>query len=143
MEPGMRLVLCLVLVCVVGTHGFFYRGTAQDDGMIGLPVIGATTGKRGESASVLFVRNRALNLVPLVKLKSSFNGSTRDDQFQVGCIDWYGNATPIFLGDHVFALLGYELAEGRMARRSWPSERIEELRRVNFAPQPSSVWRRD
>jgi hypothetical protein len=128
------------------THGFFYRATAQDDGVIGLPVIGAATGRRGqrgESASVLFVRNHALNLAPVGELKSSPTAQTRDDQCQASCVDWYGNARPIFLGDRVFALLGYELVEGHVARHSWQGERIEELRRVSFAPQPSSVWGRD
>jgi hypothetical protein len=128
------------------THGFFYRASAQDDGVIGLPVLGAATGtrgRRGESASVLFLRNRALNLRPMGELKSSTQHGRRDDQCQASCVDWYGNARPIFLGDRVFALLGYELVEGRMAWRGWPGERIEELRRVSFAPQPSSVWGRD
>jgi hypothetical protein len=128
------------------THGFFYRARAQDDGVIGLPVLGAATsqrGRRSESASVLFLRNRALNLSPVGELKSSTQHGRRDDQCQASCVDWYGNARPIFLGDRVFALLGYELVEGRMARRGWPGERIEELRRVSFAPQPSSVWGRE
>ena len=128
------------------THGFFYRATAKDEGVIGLPVIGtsrATRGQRAESASVLFLRNRALHLAPVGELKSSTNGSTRDDQCQASCVDWYGNARPIFLGDRVFALLGYELIEGRMSWRGWPGEKVEELRRVSFAPQPSSVWGRD
>lgn len=125
------------------THGFFYRATGQDDGVIGLPVIAAATGKRGESASVLFLRNRASNLASVGELTSSPRGSTRDDQCQASCVDWYGNARPIFLGDRVFALLGYELVEGRMSWRGWPAEKLEELRRVSFAPQPSSVWGRD
>jgi hypothetical protein len=67
------------------THGFFYRATAQDEGLIGLPVIGAARaprGQRGESASVLFLRQRALRLAPAGELKSSANGSARDDQCQ-------------------------------------------------------------
>ena len=40
-------------------------------------------------------------------------------------------------------LLGYELVEGRLTWRGWPGEKLEELRRVSFAPQPSSVWGRD
>jgi hypothetical protein len=128
------------------THGFFYRASAKDDGMIGLPVIGAASGQRGrgsDSASILFLRNRALNLSPVGELKSSPRRSTRDDQCQASCVDWYGNARPIFLGERVFALLGYELIEGRTVWGGWPGERIEELRRVSFAPQPSSVWGRD
>jgi hypothetical protein len=69
--------------------------------------------------------------------------SRQDDQCKASCVDWYGNARPIFLGDRVFALLGYELVEGRIAWRGWPGERIEELRRVNFAPQPALAWGRD
>ncbi len=128
------------------THGFFYRASSPDDGVIGLPVIGAQGGRRGargESAAVLFLRNRTLNLRPVGDLRSSQVGSGRDDQCQASCVDWYGNARPIFLGDRMFALLGYELVEGRMAWRGWPGERIEELRRVSFAPQPISIWGRD
>ena len=44
-------------------------------------------------------------------------------------MDWYGNARPIFIGDRVFALLGYELVEG-----SFTDGRIRE-RRVDFAPR--------
>jgi hypothetical protein len=114
--------------------------------VIGLPVIGGQGGRRsarGESAAVLFVRNRALNLKPIGELRSSQTGGGRDDQCQASCVDWYGNARPIFLGDRVFALLGYEIVEGRMSWRGWPGERIEELRRLSFAPQPSSTWGRD
>ena len=51
----------------------------------------------------------------------------------MSCVDWYGNARPIFLGGRVFALLGYELVEGRLSG-SGPREQIEERRRVSFAP---------
>ena len=128
------------------THGFFYRSIAHDDGVIGLPVISAQGGRRGvpgESAAVLFVRNRALSLKAFGELRSLPSGSGRDDQCQASCVDWYGNARPIFLGDRIFALLGYELVEGRMAWRGWPGERVDELRRVSFAPQPLSMWGRD
>jgi Beta propeller domain len=128
------------------THGFFYRASAQGEGLIGLPVMGGPRAKRGqraESAAVLFLRNRSLRLEPIGELKSAQAGSARDDRCQASCVDWYGNARPIFLGDRVFALLGYELVEGRMTWRGWPGERIEELRRVSFAPLPSSVWGRD
>lgn len=45
------------------------------------------------------------------------------------CVDWYGDARPIFLRGRVYALLGYELVEGDAA-----GERIRETRRVTFAP---------
>ncbi|WP_206362001.1 hypothetical protein [Sphingomonas montana] len=48
---------------------------------------------------------------------------------QASCVDWYGNARPIFIGDRTFALMGYELVEGRVQ-----GGRINEVRRLNFAP---------
>ncbi len=128
------------------THGFFYKAEARESGVIGLPVLAgaARRGLRSESAAVLFLRHRALALQPIGELRSS--ATTRasgDDQCRASCVDWYGNARPIFLGDRVFALLGYELVEGRIGWRGWPGERVEELRRVSFAPQPSIAWGRD
>ena len=52
-----------------------------------------------------------------------------NDQCRASCVDWYGNARPIFVGDRVFALLGYELVEGRIVEG-----RMTERRRLNFAP---------
>jgi hypothetical protein len=54
------------------------------------------------------------------------------------CVDWYGNARPIFLGDRIFALMGYELVEGRSTRG-----RIAELRRVDFTPREALARRGD
>jgi hypothetical protein len=128
------------------THGFFYRAEGAERGVIGLPVLSSAQGRRGtrhdgQSAAVLYLRHRALSLQPVGELRAK--PTRQDDQCRASCVDWYGNARPIFLGDRIFALLGYELVEGRLAWRGWPGERIEELRRVSFAPQPSSVWGRD
>jgi hypothetical protein len=128
------------------THGFFYRAENAERGIIGLPVLSSARGQRGvrqrESAAVLYLRHRAGTLQPVGELRASSLGRV-DDQCRASCVDWYGNARPIFLGDRVFALLGYELVEGRLTWQGWPGERIEELRRTNFAPQPSSAWGRD
>ena len=43
------------------------------------------------------------------------------------CTDWYGNARPIFLRGRVFALMGYDLVEGREG-----GDRIEEVQRVDY-----------
>lgn len=128
------------------THGFFYRPTGRDEGLIGLPVIGARraglTAQRGESAAVLFLRSRALGLQAVGELASRSTGASQSDQCKASCVDWYGNARPIFLGERVIALLGYELVEGRLAR-GFGGEGIDELRRVTFAPQPALAWGRD
>ena len=109
------------------THGFFYRPTGDDAGYVGLPTIGSD--RRGQDiASVIFLRNRGLALSAAGALDA--RGHSRpDDGCKASCVDWYGNARPIFIGERVFALLGYELVEGRYA-----NERIVERRRVDFSP---------
>jgi hypothetical protein len=106
------------------SHGFFYRPTNADQGVVGLPVLS------GESASVMFLKNSGLKLSSLGKLNSK-TGSNIDDVCKASCVDWYGNARPIFIGDRAYALMGYELVEGRFINGA-----VKENRRVNFAPQP-------
>ena len=121
------------------THGFFYRAGGLDGGLLGLPVVTPAASRRPGvfadaqgSAGVLYLRVRDLAFNPLGELQAR-PGAARDDNCKASCVDWYGNARPIFLGGRVFALLGYELVEGRLSG-SGPREQIEERRRVNFAP---------
>lgn len=127
------------------THGFFYRATGADEGVLGLPVLrdgramrsGGVYAQGQGAAAVVFVRQRDLRFASLGELASRSGGGSADDGCKVSCIDWYGNARPIFIGERVFALLGYELVEGRI-ERGWrrDAESIEERRRVSFAPAP-------
>ncbi|HEX9938567.1 MAG TPA: beta-propeller domain-containing protein, partial [Longimicrobium sp.] len=114
------------------THGFFYRPDGQDVGVLGLPIVGSGRPGSGQlrhgSASVLFLRNQAFRLSELGDLAAR-DTSAADDGCRVSCVDWYGNARPIFLRGRIFALLGYELVEGRE-----DDGRIREVRRVSFAP---------
>ena len=105
------------------THGFFYRATGADSGLLGLPILHGDTG-----ASVLYLRNDGLALRPLGTLDARHR-TGGDDACRASCVDWYGNARPIFLGDRVFALMGYELVEGTVGR-----DAIRERRRVDFVP---------
>ena len=110
------------------THGFFYRQDTVDEGIVGLPIVSERSRHGGPDAAVLYLRNRALRLNPLGTLVS--NASTSfDDACKASCVDWYGNARPIFIGERVFALLGYELVEGRVDAGA-----ITERRRADFAP---------
>ena len=115
------------------SHGFFYRGESDQQGIVGLPVIAQRRNNAmqrylDESASVLYLRNRALRLSRMGELVADADRAV-DDGCKASCVDWYGNARPIFVGERVFALLGYELVEGRVA-----NERIVERRRTSFAP---------
>lgn len=114
------------------SHGFFYRADDTRTGVLGLPVHGAgRTGAahlRHGSAGVLFIRADDARFHPLGTLAASAS-TGRDDACRASCVDWYGNARPLFLRGRVFALLGYELVEGRLDR-----DTIRELRRTDFAP---------
>ncbi|HEX8366660.1 MAG TPA: beta-propeller domain-containing protein [Allosphingosinicella sp.] len=46
---------------------------------------------------------------------------------RVSCVDWYGNARPIFTGGRIFALMGTDLVEGALRRG-----RIAEIGRVDL-----------
>jgi hypothetical protein len=113
------------------SHGFFYKPAGDDRGVFGLPI--RSSGSPGHShlangsASILFVRNDALSFSEVGKLGASV--ATVSDGCKASCVDWYGNARPIFIKDRVFALLGYEIVEGKLDGSS-----LAEQRRVSFAP---------
>ncbi|KAF1723199.1 beta-propeller domain-containing protein [Pseudoxanthomonas wuyuanensis] len=121
------------------THGFFYKRQDASQGIVGLPIVGhAPKGMQrylGESASVLYLRARALRLSRMGQLDASAAVAV-DDACKASCVDWYGNARPLFIGPRVFALLGYELVEGEIDR-----DRIGERRRISFAPAAARIAR--
>ena len=114
------------------SHGFFYKPDGDNSGTLGLPI--TTPGRPGyehlfrNSAAILFVRNDALQFREVGELGSQPEKAI-DDQCRASCVDWYGNARPLFLRGRVFALLGYELVEGTLY-----DGRITELHRINYAP---------
>jgi len=114
------------------SHGFFYRMDGPDEGVLGLPVRGP--GAPGyahlsdESAAILFLRNADAQFRALGELAAHAEGPV-DDGCVASCVDWYGNARPLFLRGRTFALLGYELVEGAVQ-----DGRLHEVRRVSFAP---------
>lgn len=122
------------------SHGFFYKPDGPDSGLLGLPV--SLPGRPGyehlfeESAAILFLRNESLNLKEMGELAAR-SERVVDDGCRASCVDWYGNARPLFVRGRVFALLGYELVEGNLA-----DGRIRERRRISFAPQRMRVTRR-
>lgn len=122
------------------SHGFFYKpastasANGKSKGMLGLPIRSA--GARGSrylvegSASVLFLGEDDLTLREIGSLEAS-SLRTVNDGCRASCVDWYGNARPIFLGDRVFALMGYELVEGALGKTGLLSERA----RLDFSPR--------
>jgi hypothetical protein len=119
------------------SHGFFYKPEGRTSGVLGLPV--RPPARPGyahlfdNSASVLYLRNAGSRFERLGELRAA-GERARDDACVASCVDWYGNARPIFLGNRVFALLGYELVEGRV----WEG-RMHEVNRVDYAPRTASA----
>ena len=109
------------------THGFFYQSKGVREGILALPILSG--GYDRQSAAVKYLRNRRLQLGDLGRLSAAPLNSANDG-CRASCVDWYGNARPIFVGERVYALMGYELVEGRVR-----DDAITELRRVDFAPR--------
>ena len=114
------------------SHGFFYKPENDNSGTLGLPI--SVPGRPGyrhlfeNSASILFLKNDSLHFREVGELGSHPDKAV-DDKCRASCVDWYGNARPLFLRGRVFALLGYEIVEGTV-----DTGRMKEIRRVNFAP---------
>lgn len=119
------------------SHAFFFRPDSQDgtDGLMGLPIMTqrAAPFDKGwlSSADMLFLRRRDRDLSDFGRLHASAEVGG-DDGCRASCVDWYGNARPIFLRGRVFALMGYELIEGREG-----GDTIQEVRRLDYAPDPA------
>ncbi|MBW2523212.1 MAG: beta-propeller domain-containing protein [Deltaproteobacteria bacterium] len=99
------------------SHGFFYKPSGERRGVLGLPTRSAAQPGAAQlvhgSAEVLYLAVNRLDFSPLGALRSS--RQPQNDHCEVSCVDWYGNARPLFYRGRVFALLGYELVEGRIA----------------------------
>ena len=122
------------------SQALFYRpdpGSVDGvDGTLGLPVSRELRDDLGEflgdAPAIAFLRREDRMLSPAGELASRAAPDDEDasDNCQASCVDWYGNARPIFIGDRIFALMGYEIVEGRLI-----GEEIEEVRRIDFTPR--------
>ncbi len=112
------------------SHGFFYKREDDENGLLGLPI--ARQGRAGyrqlveDSAAIVFIRNNGLRFDQIGELGS--RSTSTADNCKASCVDWYGNARPIFLRGRIFALLGYELVEGRLDDGD-----LRETRRINYS----------
>jgi hypothetical protein len=122
------------------SHGFFYKPDSGDSGILGLPIsVPARSGYRHlfeSSAAILFLRNDGLHFEEAGELAARSDRAV-DDACRASCVDWYGNARPLFVRGRVLALLGYEIVEGAV-----DDGRMRELRRVSYAPRRMEITRR-
>lgn len=122
------------------SHAYFYRpdprSSSGDSGTLGLPVARTISHPNarflGSGSGIFFLRRDDRALSPAGNLDANAERAVADNCL-ASCVDWYGNARPIFYGGRIFALLGYELVEGRIE-----SGAITELRRVDFTPVAAS-----
>jgi len=114
------------------SQGFFYKPDGPNSGLLGLPI--SRAGRAGYkhliegSAAILFLKNDSLHFQEMGELGAG-SKVTLNDGCRASCVDWYGNARPLFLRERYIALLGYELVEGTMDKGQ-----IHEMRRVSYAP---------
>nr|MDQ2936852.1 beta-propeller domain-containing protein [Acidobacteriota bacterium] len=122
------------------SHGFFYKAEGPNSGTLGLPI--SVPGRAGyrhlfeSSAAILFLRNESLHFEEVGELTARGDKAV-DDACRASCVDWYGNARPLFIRGRLLALLGYEIVEG-----SLDGGRVRESRRVNYAPRQVEITRR-
>jgi hypothetical protein len=113
------------------SHAFGYHALDGTDGIVGLPVVasGESAGNASTKAggSIVFLRSQSLMLSDAGVLAAAARQA--EDGCRASCVDWYGDARPLFIDGRVFALLGYEIVEGALA-----GGLVSERRRASFAP---------
>ena len=128
------------------SHAFNSLVGPDGSGLLGLPTVErvADAGReywRSRASDLSFLRlDRGGRLSPLGELERRFDyvddrpdGEEDEDKVpgyecEVSCIDWYGNSRPIFTDGRIFALMGTEIVEGRIA-----GDEILEVQRFNIA----------
>jgi hypothetical protein len=108
---------------------------ASGGGAIGLPTAGATGDAdrlpwESEDSDVTFLTFDAAGRFRYAGLLERGGDADPSYHCEVSCVDWYGNARPIFTGGRVFALTGAHLVEGEMR-----DGRIHEKRRLDLTQQ--------
>ncbi len=115
------------------SHAFNATIYPEADGLLGLPTVRseADSGRRwwrSDNSAISFLRfSENGQLTDLADVAPGEGSEEAADGYscEVSCIDWYGNARPIFIDRGVYALMGTELVEGRAL-----TDRVEVLRRL-------------
>ncbi len=116
------------------SHAFNSRLDADGGGVFGLPTVFKQESWRdySDTSNVhFFAVDSSLDIRPSGHLGANEDAIDEDYECEVSCVDWYGNARPIFTEGRVFALMGTELVEGRLFNGG-----IAEIQRVGMTGLP-------
>lgn len=125
------------------SHAFYFMPDADSpngsEGLLGLPVKRPSpaleqpdpnySGRERLLGTVAFMRRGQQRVTSVGSLDATPSRGYLDDGCVASCYGWYGDDRPIFLGQRVFALLGYELVEGRERGGG-----MREVRRIDLTP---------
>ncbi|MDO1560284.1 hypothetical protein Q0812_12675 [Brevundimonas sp. 2R-24] len=104
-------------------HPFLYRADSDGRGLMAF-----AAGAPLSPPDLILLRREGERLSDAGRLSPS-QAPRRDDRCQASCAAWHRNARAVFVGQRLFALLGYELIEARMT-----AEGVREIRRLDFTP---------
>ncbi|BDW82752.1 hypothetical protein MACH24_21900 [Erythrobacter sp. Dej080120_24] len=118
------------------SHAFNATYTLAGDGMLGVPTVSRKEESGGwwwysDVSDLSFLGFDAAGLLAdggLIRATPEDEVETGEGyDCEVSCIDWYGNARPIFLGGKVYGLMATELVEAEVVEG-----RVAERRRVDL-----------
>ncbi|WP_271077718.1 beta-propeller domain-containing protein [Aurantiacibacter sp. MUD61] len=120
------------------SHAFNATIYADGDGLMGLPTVRSEheSGRyywRSDNSDISFLRfSPSGQLTDLSDVSPAPQDDKSESEYEceVSCVDWYGNARPIFIGEGVYALMGTELVEARALE-----DRVEVLRRLDLTAE--------
>ena len=119
------------------SHAFNSRIGPDGEGLIGLPTIPQSEDAArwwwwSHSSDMTYLAAAAdgslseAGLLEVTRLDPNAESPT-GYECEVSCVDWYGNARPIFTGGRLLALLNSELVEGELK-----DGKVSELRRIDL-----------
>lgn len=114
------------------SHAFNSR-LSEEGGLMGIPTVQRTEDSDrywwwSDLSDVTFMSfDNTGQIAEAGALTGTKDSEDKSYACEVSCVDWYGNARPIFIGNRIYALTGTELVEGRLAEG-----KVLEVRRLNL-----------
>ncbi len=91
------------------THGFFFLPNGPGTGTFGVPIVREAPGRQTGRAAIAFFDMSGFQTT----LAGTIFSHGTEVPCTQSCVDWYGNARPVFWGDRIFALMGSEIVEAQ------------------------------